>query len=163
MDFLAICGAAFLSNYIFNYIVYSRTELSTQNLTLGFFAAILFVAFNIIRYVYSMSNYLDIAGHAQLTFIQWNKAFIAATAFGFMMKALEESSRGTFIVLYFLGLFALYTGRATMVHIARSQARNGGILSARIAVVGFEREVTKFMDLRDCLAPLFCTSDLSVH
>ena len=78
-DFLAICGVAFLSNYIFNYIVYSRTELSTQNLTLGFFAAILFVAFNIIRYVYSMSNYLDIAGHAQRTFIQWNTAFIAAT------------------------------------------------------------------------------------
>jgi hypothetical protein len=149
MDFLVICGAAFLSNYIFNYIVHSRSELSTQNLSLGFFAAILFVAFNIIRYAYSMSNYLDIAGHAQRIFVHWNTAFIAATAFGFMLKALEESSRGTFVVLYFIGLFALYTGRAAMVHIARSQARNGGILSARIAVVGFEPDVRKFMSLRD--------------
>jgi hypothetical protein len=140
---------AFLSNYIFNYIVHSRSELSTQNLSLGFFAAILFVAFNIIRYAYSMSNYLDIAGHAQRIFVHWNTAFIAATAFGFMLKALEESSRGTFVVLYFIGLFALYTGRAAMVHIARSQARNGGILSARIAVVGFEPDVRKFMSLRD--------------
>ncbi|MCC2096108.1 MAG: exopolysaccharide biosynthesis polyprenyl glycosylphosphotransferase [Hyphomicrobiales bacterium] len=148
-DCLAIFVATFLSNYIFNYIVYGRTGVSAENLTLGFFAAILFLLFNVIRYAYSMSNYLDISGHAQRTFVQWNAAFIAAAAFGFMMKALEDSSRGTFLLLYFLGLFALYSGRAAMVHVVRSQALRGGILSAQVAVVGFKQDIARFLSQRD--------------
>lgn len=149
LDFVAIFAATFAANYGFNFAVHGTTTVTAENLSLGIFAAILFAILNTARHLYSVSNYLDLAGHAKRTFVQWNTAFVAAAAFGFMLKAIGDSSRGTFVVLYFLGLFSLYAGRAVLVLLVQRQARNGGVLAARIAVVGFHDDIATFMHYRD--------------
>ena len=149
LDVTVILAAAFIANYGFNFAVHGTIHITADNMALGVFAALLFAILNAAQYAYSVSNYLDLSGHAQRTFVQWNTAFIAAAALGFMMKAIEESSRGTFVVLYFVGLFALYAGRAVMVHMVQRQARNAGVLSARVVVVGFRVDIARFMSFRN--------------
>ena len=144
LDMAAVLSASMFADVSYNALAHQRVEICPANLQLGVFAAILFVALNVTRHSYAVADYLDMSGHAQRTFSQWNIAFLAAATFGFLARAIEDSSRGAFIVFYVAGLFSLYAGRAALVRIMQRSARRGGVLASRVLIVGFERDVADF-------------------
>lgn len=148
LDVAAILAASMAADFGYNAVMHRWWgDICYANLQLGFFAAFLFVSANVARQSYAVSDYLDLSGHAQRVFSQWNVAFLAAATFGFMARTLEESSRGAFIVFYVLGLCALYAGRAALVLVMQRSARRGGVLAARVLIVGFKRDVEAFAKL----------------
>ena len=144
LDLAAVLAASMLADVAYNSLAHGRVEICAANLQLGLFAAILFIVLNVTRHSYAVADYLDISGHAQRTFSQWNIAFLAAATFGFLARVIEDSSRGAFIVFYVAGLFALYAWRAALVRVMQHSARKGGVLASRVLIVGFERDVAEF-------------------
>jgi len=144
LDVAAVLAASMFADFGYNALVHRWGDICYANLQLGFFAAILFVSTNVARQNYSVADYLDLSGHAQRTFTQWNVAFLAAATFGFMARTLEESSRGAFVVFYFAGLCSLYAGRAALVLVMQRSARKGGVLAARVLIVGFKSDIDAF-------------------
>jgi len=144
LDLAAVLAASMFADVAYNSLAHRRVEICAANLQLGLFAAILFIVLNVTRHSYAVADYLDISGHAQRTFSQWNIAFLAAATFGFLARVIEDSSRGAFIVFYVAGLFALYAGRAALVRVMQHSARKGGVLASRVLIVGFERDVAEF-------------------
>ena len=129
----------------YNAIVHGWVEMCAANVQLGLFTAVVFLGSNVAHSSYSVSDYLDISGQAQRTFKQWNIAFLSAATAGFLVRAIEDSSRGTFIVFYFVGLGALYAARAGLARFARRNACEGGTLAARMYIVGFKEDIDAFM------------------
>ena len=144
LDAAAVLTASMSADIGYNAMIHQRAEICAANLQLGVFAAILFGVLNVARQNYAVSDYLDLSGHAQRTFSQWNIAFLAAATFGFLARAIEDSSRGAFILFYFTGLCALYAGRAALVTIMQRSAARGEVLSARALIIGFEKDVAEF-------------------
>jgi len=136
---LATTGAA----VAYNYTVYGWSALSESTLRLCLFVAFTFVVANVARRNYSVSNYLELAGHAQQTAAFWNVAFLLAAFLDFLDRA--DTSRGAFISFYFMGLAALYASRALVVRAVRNRARGGRLQAARIMVVGLAPEIDKLM------------------
>ncbi|MDE2364554.1 MAG: exopolysaccharide biosynthesis polyprenyl glycosylphosphotransferase [Hyphomicrobiales bacterium] len=147
-DFAAILLAYCLADYGYITIVHGAQAACVASARLGVFAASIFVILNLGRHRYTISDYLDMSGHAQRTFAQWNVAFLAAATFGFLVRAIEDSSRGAFIVFYAVGLFSLYAGRAALVLYARRDARAGRVLASRTLIVGFEKDIEAFRSQR---------------
>jgi Undecaprenyl-phosphate glucose phosphotransferase len=147
-EFLSILGAFFLADFSYNKIIHGWTAGFCVNAELGAFAAIMFTASNFARHSYSVSDYLDFSGHAERTLLHWNIAFLTAATVGFLAHAIEDSSRGAFLVFYLVGLCAIYASRASLVSIIKRNAKKGSVLAARVLIVGFERDVDKFMRIQ---------------
>jgi Undecaprenyl-phosphate glucose phosphotransferase len=145
LDFIIILAAMVLSDLGYNLMVHNWGELCAANLQLGLFASVVFVGSNALRHGYTISDYMDLSGHAQRVFSRWNISFLSAATFGFLARAIEESSRGTFIVFFFVGLCGLYSGRAALVRLVKRHASEGGVLSSRIFVIGFQADIDTFM------------------
>jgi len=145
VDFCLIVAAMLTAEFGYNVLVHRWSEICAANVQLGLFAAVVFVVSNVARHGYSVSDYLDLSGHAERTFSQWNLAFLAAATFGFLARVIEESSRGTFIVFYVVGLCALYAGRAGLVRFVKHHSGDGGILAARIFVIGYKADIDTFI------------------
>ena len=144
IDFAAILLASAGADYAYSSIVYRWAEICVANLQLGLFAAVAFVALNAFRHNYALADYLNLSGHAQRVFTQWNVAFLAAATFGFFARVIEDSSRGTFILLYVGGLCALYAARAVVVVVMMRSAGRGGVLASRVMLVGFSADIDAF-------------------
>jgi Undecaprenyl-phosphate glucose phosphotransferase len=146
-DFVPVIGAVIFADFSYNLVVHDAIGLCAANIQLGLIAATLFVISNLARHSYTVSDYLDLSGHAQRTFSLWNVAFLATSTFGFLGKIIEDSSRGTFIVFYFAGLCALFVGRAAMVLVMKRNLTASSALAARVLLVGFERDIEGFARL----------------
>lgn len=145
LDTIAVVLAMYAADFGYNAVVHGWAVMGIGNMKLGLFAAVVFICANAARHAYTVSDYLDMSGLANRTFKQWNLAFLSAATVGFMTKAIEDSSRGTFVVFYFFGLCALYAIRADLTRLARRHACEGGALAARMFVVGFTGEVEAFL------------------
>ena len=142
-DAVAILLATTTTAVAYSYAVYGWCALSMSTLQLCCFVAFAFVVANVARRNYSVSNYLELAGHAQQTAAFWNVAFLLAAFLDFIDRA--EASRGAFISFYFVGLAALYASRALVVQAVRARARGGILRAARIMVVGFGPEIERLI------------------
>jgi Undecaprenyl-phosphate glucose phosphotransferase len=148
VDCATILAAITASDFGYNLFKNGNMGLNMANMQFGLFGAILFVVANLARQGYSVSDYLDLSGHAQRTFSQWNVTFLAAATFGFLAKEIEDSSRGTFLIFYFSGLFALYLGRAALVHLMKRNATADSALAARVVLVGLRKDIDDFVRLQ---------------
>lgn len=144
-DLVAMLWAAIGAQIAYNYLVYGWLHVTHSSLGLSFFVALTFVITNWVGRNYSLTNYIDLSGHAQKTSASWNLAFLAAAFLGFLDRGDLDASRGAFIAFYFLGLAAIYISRASMVRLVRKSGREGGLLAARIMVVGFANEIERLM------------------
>ncbi|MFV0281407.1 MAG: exopolysaccharide biosynthesis polyprenyl glycosylphosphotransferase [Rhodoblastus sp.] len=147
-DFLAVLLAFAISDFTYNLAAHSAHRSLFENAQLGTFAAFMFVIFNLARHTYTLTEYLELTGHAERVFSLWNYAFLAAATTGFMLHAIGESSRGAFIVFYFTGLAALYANRAVMVRLVRRRTSAGNLLTARVMIVGFSSQIDQFLKRR---------------
>ena len=136
VDLIAIFAAFSASDYFYNLVAHGAHRGMFDNAQLGIFAALLFVGFNVKRHSYAIGDYLDLAGHAERVFSLWNSAFLAAATAGFMLRAIADSSRGAFVVFYFVGLGALYASRAALVILTKRHAGKGNMLTSRVMIVG---------------------------
>ena len=146
IDLIAIFSAFTASDYIYNVIVHGAHRDPFASSQLGILAAALFVGFNLSRHSYAIGDYLDLSGHAERVFSLWNYAFLAAATAGFMLRAIADSSRGAFIVFYFVGLGALYASRAALVILTKRHADKGNVLTARVMIVGRHAEIRTFIE-----------------
>lgn len=145
VDLIAIFVAFSFSDYVYNLVAHGAHRGMFDNAQLGILAAFLFVAFNVKRHSYAIGDYLDLSGHAERVFSLWNSAFLAAATAGFMLRAIADSSRGAFVVFYFVGLGALYASRAALVILTKRHADKGNILTARVMIVGHDAAIGKFL------------------
>lgn len=145
LDALVVVLAMYAADFGYNAVKHGWAVMGVGNLKLGAFAAIVFICANAARHAYCVAEYRDMSGLANRTFRQWNFAFLSAATLGFMTRTIEDSSRGTFIVFYLVGLCALYAIRADLARIARMHSAGGGALAARMFVVGFPADVETFL------------------
>ena len=146
IDLIAIFSAFTASDYLYNLVVHGAHRDPFESSQLGILAAVLFVGFNLSRHSYAIGDYLDLSGHAERVFSLWNYAFLAAATAGFMLRAIADSSRGAFIVFYFVGLGALYASRAALVILTKRHADKGNVLTARVMIVGHHAEIRAFLE-----------------
>ncbi|MFO1134402.1 MAG: exopolysaccharide biosynthesis polyprenyl glycosylphosphotransferase [Rhodoblastus sp.] len=146
VDIVAIFSAFTLSDFAYNLVVHGAYRSMFDNAQLGILAAALFVSFNLYRHSYALSDYLDLSGHAERIFSLWNYSFLAAATAGFMLRAIGDSSRGAFIVFYFVGLGALYASRAALVVLTKRHADAGNVLTARVMIVGAAAGIDEFLN-----------------
>lgn len=145
IDFAAIMIASLVADVGYNFTVHNNFDVCAANIQLGSFAAILFVGTTMTRRGYKISAFLDASGQAQKAFSIWAMSFLAAATFGFLAKAIEDSSRGAFLSMFVTGISALFAARAATTLFVRRHANNNGILAARIMVVGFQKDVNAFL------------------
>lgn len=146
VDMVAVFSAFTLADFVYNLLVHGAYRSMFDNAQLGMLAAALFVTFNLYRHSYALSDYLDLSDHAERVFSLWNYAFLAAATAGFMLRAIGDSSRGAFIVFYFVGLGALYASRAALVVLTKRHADAGNVLTARVMIVGQRAEIDSFLN-----------------
>ncbi len=149
LDIASILCAAIGASTGYNFIAHGWTGFSESSLQVCLSAAIVFVVANIGRHSYTISDYVDLSGHAQRTFALWNMAFLSSATLGFLTKTIEESSRGAFVAFYFVALLALYAERAVLVLLTKRSAQCGGVLATRVMLVGFASDIDNFMRLRE--------------
>lgn len=145
IDLIAIFSAFTVADFGYNLIVHGAFRSPFDNAQLGVMAAALFVVFNVSRHTYAIGDYLDLTGHAERVFSLWNYAFLAAATAGFMLRAIGDSSRGAFIVFYFVGLGLLYASRAALVVLTKRHADAGNMLTARVMIIGHNTDVDDFL------------------
>ncbi|MEI2735580.1 MAG: exopolysaccharide biosynthesis polyprenyl glycosylphosphotransferase [Rhodoblastus sp.] len=145
VDIVAVFSAFTLSDFAYNLLVHGAYRSLFDNAQLGMLAAALFVTFNLYRHSYALADYLDLSDHAERVFSLWNYAFLAAATAGFMLRAIGDSSRGAFVVFYFVGLGALYASRAALVVLTKRHADAGNVLTARVMIVGQRAEIDGFL------------------
>ena len=146
IDLFALFSAFTIANFAYNFVAHGTYSAPFDNAQLGILAAAIFVVLNLTRHSYAITDYLDLSGHAERVFSTWNYAFLAAATAGFMLRAIGDSSRGAFIVFYFVGLCALYASRAALVVLTKRHADAGNILTSRIMLVGLRSEIDGFLD-----------------
>ncbi|HRJ69188.1 MAG TPA: exopolysaccharide biosynthesis polyprenyl glycosylphosphotransferase [Beijerinckiaceae bacterium] len=145
VDVAAIMAAAFAADVGYNFLMHGNFAVCAANIQLGMFAAILFAIANMARQGYKVSAFMDVPEQAQKAFSLWTMSFLAAATFGFLAKAIEDSSRGAFLAMFFIGISCLFAARAALTLFVRRHATNDGILAARIMIVGFREDVAAFM------------------
>ena len=146
IDLFALFSAFTIADFGYNFIAHGAYRAPFENAQLGILAAAIFVVLNLSRHSYAIVDYLDLSGHAERVFSLWNYAFLAAATSGFMLRAIGDSSRGAFIVFYFVGLCGLYASRAALVVLTKRNADAGNMLTSRIMIVGLRAEIDHFLD-----------------
>jgi Undecaprenyl-phosphate glucose phosphotransferase len=144
LDFAVVFWSAIAMETLYHSWAYGWNGLSTPNLQLCLFVAVLFVISNTMRHEYTITNYLSLQGHGWRSFGLWNVAFLCALAFGFLVKSTDETSRAAFVLFYVAGFTTLYLERAAVVHFVRTSANAGGVSARRVFLVGFEADVEAF-------------------
>jgi Undecaprenyl-phosphate glucose phosphotransferase len=144
LDLALILWSAIAVELTYNKIVYGWNGLAQNNIQLCFVVALLFVGLNIVRRGYSIAAFLEMSGHARRVVVFWNMAFLFSIFLGFIGRASDETSRVAFVSFYFIGLAALYIGRAILVLLVRNSAQSGGVLAARVMLVGAADDLGRF-------------------
>ena len=106
--------------------------------------ASLFVAFNVLRQEYTISNYLTLAGHARRVLLTWNMTFVTALIFVFVLKETSDFSRASIVLFYMLGLVGLFWLRTMIVMRVKANAFIGKVSTLRAVLVGEESELRAF-------------------
>ncbi|MBI1868664.1 MAG: exopolysaccharide biosynthesis polyprenyl glycosylphosphotransferase [Methylocystis sp.] len=144
LDFAVIVCTAIAAENLYHSWVYGWNGLNAPNLQLCFFVAVLFVVSNAARNEYAIANYLGLPGHGWRFFALWNVVFLCTLTLGFLAKTTGESSRGAFVLFYFVGFAALCAERTLLVRLVRWSAHKGAVAARRVFLVGFERDVENF-------------------
>jgi Undecaprenyl-phosphate glucose phosphotransferase len=149
VDFCAIVLAAAASSTIYKLATFgllSDVEPVTQ---VGMAVGALVVVSNIQRGEYSLRRFDSFSGHIARCFSVWNLAFFFVLALGFLTKTTDVYSRGATGVLYFAGLLTLGGARVAMVSLVDATKRKGLLPQRRLVVVGFEGQLSAFMQRYD--------------
>ena len=148
-DFCAIVMAAAASHTIYKMATWGLLADVEPVTEVGILVGALFVVFNIQRNEYAIRQFDSFSGHIGRCISVWNLAFCCMLALGFLTKTTEVFSRGATGVLYLVGLLALGGARVAMVRLVDATKRKGLLPRRRLAVVGFERELSAFMQRYD--------------
>jgi Undecaprenyl-phosphate glucose phosphotransferase len=144
-DFCAIVMAAGASHVIYKYATLGLLPDVEPVTEVGILVGALVVAFNVQRSGYAIRQFDSFSGHIGRCISVWNLAFCCMLALGFLTKTTDVFSRGATGILYLVGMLALGGARVVMVRLVDATKRKGLLPQRRLAVVGFERELSAFV------------------
>ena len=148
-DFAAVMLAAITSGGIYNVVTYGLQSPGESLLVIGAVLGALVVFSNVQRNEYILQRYATFSGHVSRCLYVWNIAFFCALALGFVTKTTDIFSRGAIAALYVSGLVSLGGARAVMTTLAQSMKLKGMLPQRRLFVVGFEGQLTNFVQRYD--------------
>jgi Undecaprenyl-phosphate glucose phosphotransferase len=144
-DFCAIVVAAAAADTLYKLATFGLLPIVEPVTEVGILIGALVIVCNIQRSEYTIRNFDDFSGHIARCFSVWNLAFFCVLALGFFTKTTDVFSRGATGVLYVVGLLTLGGARVAMVGLVGVTKRNGLLPRRRLAVVGFESELSTFL------------------
>jgi Undecaprenyl-phosphate glucose phosphotransferase len=148
-DFCAIVLAASVSNLVYKVATFGLLPDAEPVTEVGVIVGALVVLSNIQRSEYVIRQYSELSGHFGRCLSVWNLAFFCVFALGFVTKTTDVFSRGATGVLYIVGLLSLCGARAVMVRVAAATRRKGLLPQRRLVVVGFESQLSAFVERYD--------------
>jgi Undecaprenyl-phosphate glucose phosphotransferase len=148
-DFGAIALAAAASSALYKIVTFGRLPDVEPVTEVGVIVGALVVLFNIQRSEYVIRQYSEFSGHFGRCVSVWNLAFFCVFALGFVTKTTDVFSRGATAVLYVAGLLTLCGARVVMVRLAEATKRRGLLPRRRLVVVGFESQLSAFVQRYD--------------
>ena len=149
IDFCAIVLAAAASNTIYKLATFGLFPDVEPVTEVGILVGALVVVCNIQRSEYTIRQFDSFSGHVGRCISVWNLAFFCVLALGFLTKTTDVFSRGATGVLYIAGLLTLGGARAMMVGLVEATKRRGLLPQRRLVVVGFESQLTAFVQRYD--------------
>jgi Undecaprenyl-phosphate glucose phosphotransferase len=148
-DFGAIVLAAAASSELYKILTFGLLPDVEPVTKIGVIVGVLVVLFNVQRSDYAIRQYSGFSGHFGRCVSVWNLAFFCVFALGFVTKTTDVFSRGATAVLYVVGLLVLCGARAVMVRLAAATKRRGLLPQRRLVVVGFESQLSAFVQRYD--------------
>jgi Undecaprenyl-phosphate glucose phosphotransferase len=157
IDGLGASMSVILVGLLYNFAVYHVVGVATAFTSFTVMSAVLFVIFNVFRNEYELFNYLTFAGHARRILLVWNVAFLTSFVLIFIVREINDLSRGAMILSYGLGLMAVTGLRAVVAGRVKAGAVTGDVSATRIVLFGYEENIQEFIAR---YAPWTCGVDI---
>ncbi|MCC2096399.1 MAG: undecaprenyl-phosphate glucose phosphotransferase [Hyphomicrobiales bacterium] len=145
-DFSAIMVSSVAAGWLYHEGLFGTATPTTDLLLQGYVISLLFLLPIALRGEYTINRYFMFNGHLRQTFLLWNIAVLTAILLAFLTKTSADVSRGASILFYGIGFTFMLSIRLVLVRIVQSQALAGGIASRRIFLIGFEDEISGFIE-----------------
>ncbi len=143
-DVGAILVAALASGTLYHAMFYEIDGMFATHAALGFAISALFIPSGVMRRDYDIVSLMTFRNQGMRLFMRWNAAFLSLAILAFVTRTGDDISRGTIILTYFLGFFALTAARASMTRIVASDAQLGGAAARRVFLVGRDTDIERF-------------------
>lgn len=144
VEFALIALAAVLCGIAYHLIAYEVPGEILAYLAIGSVVALVFVTMNAFRGDYDIRNYISAAGRVRRPFTSWSLAFLYTLALSFAAKVGGDFSRGSVVLLYFVGLAALMIWRAWLTRMVVFASKTGQIAARRVLLVGERQAIHDF-------------------
>jgi Undecaprenyl-phosphate glucose phosphotransferase len=148
-DFCAIVIAAVASGMLYKLVTLGQLPEVEPATEVGVLVGAVVVLCNTQRSEYSVRQFESFSGHIARCFSVWNLAFFCVLTLGFLTKTTDVFSRGATAVLYVAGILTMSGGRAALVGVVAATKRRGLLPPRRLIVVGFESELSAFVQRYD--------------
>jgi Undecaprenyl-phosphate glucose phosphotransferase len=148
-DFCAIVIAAGASHNLYQIATFGLLPVAEPVTEIGVVVGAMVVVCNIQRGEYAIRRFDSFSGHVARCFSVWNLAFFCVLALGFLTKTTDVFSRGATGVLYVAGMLAFCGARVAMVELVGATKRRGWLPRRRLAIVGFESQLSRFVERYD--------------
>ena len=141
----AVLLAAFLSWSLWQTFPFAQPSSLELHLRLGLGGALIAGLFTVLRGEHRLPFLAAGENTLSKTLNVWNMTVAVLLLMAFLVRRVEELSRGTAVLFYISGFFALWSSRSVATRLVRAAARHRIIVGQRLLVVGTEDGISAFL------------------
>jgi Undecaprenyl-phosphate glucose phosphotransferase len=144
IDATAIVAAVLISGTVYHFGVLGVSPPYELLIQVAVLLSLFILMPSFARQDYAISSMLEFKSQPRKMLVLWNMAFAAAIIVSFFTKTSTELSRGTMILAYGAGMFAVLLSRYVTHRIVMTVAKTRSTAARRIFLVGHENEIVDF-------------------